>query len=506
MEIETKENISPLLDATRPSAYYALEAETLDLKGPQAMPESLRPLGQLTNDVGDAEINKKEDISSHLDATRPSAYHALEEEMSEAKPPLRKKARHLVEVAVLPWKAVKRDLERRRLAEREARAARAAQEMEDVKPQVPGVKAEPIDVDLQPLSSEREDEAKYEPMTEEEIKAAPLAKIKRGSQFDYKCVAQRLDAAGLRKSFPIALDETMLKFTMSRYYITELYGGSFVQTFPTISKEMVDMHGVNDFMMLPIVYHPHAPQNPGDPGLFYMQSARVFEWKEVRRVFVALRPGVWSHVGFYKMFPSEPLTADEFQRQDGKVKRTWAEQILLKGWGEDIRLRVWWRQRNDEELSDEEIDVMISDKDIMKTVKEQVKDISAAYERGEEQIGVWCMKCVGYDAKFQRILVNNYDNFIPPSQKNKDRKKKVSAKPKGGKGKAKIPSSEASYSRAASKRKRAQTEAESSDEEATDEDMARQWEDDVEGVDSEIQSVLTVSKGTRSRPQRASRV
>ncbi|GBE79064.1 hypothetical protein SCP_0202610 [Sparassis crispa] len=44
--------------------------------------------------------------------------------------------------------------------------------MEDVKPQVPGVKAEPIDVDLQPLSSEREDEAKYEPMTEEEIKAA----------------------------------------------------------------------------------------------------------------------------------------------------------------------------------------------------------------------------------------------------------------------------------------------------------------------------------------------
>ncbi|GBE79063.1 hypothetical protein SCP_0202600 [Sparassis crispa] len=72
MEIETKENISPLLDATRPSAYYALEAETLDLKGPQAMPESLRPLGQLTNDVGDAEINKKEDISSHLDATHPA--------------------------------------------------------------------------------------------------------------------------------------------------------------------------------------------------------------------------------------------------------------------------------------------------------------------------------------------------------------------------------------------------------------------------------------------------
>ncbi|KAI0951736.1 hypothetical protein AcV7_007751 [Taiwanofungus camphoratus] len=125
-----------------------------------------------------------------------------------------------------------------------------------------------------PLGPCDENGNKHEDMTEEEAKMAfsrlgnPAAKIKKDSQFDYKFVTDRLRTVGLA-GLPIVLDDTTLRFTFSRYYISNLYGGSFVSTFPAISEEKYSTHGINDFMMLPVNNHPHAPLNPGDPGLYF---------------------------------------------------------------------------------------------------------------------------------------------------------------------------------------------------------------------------------------------
>lgn len=208
-----------------------------------------------------------------------------------------------------------------------------------------GVKAEPIEEQL-PLGPCDENGNKHEDMTEEEAKMAfsrlgnvsffnssptpvdasllcvliqPAAKIKKDSQFDYKFVTDRLRTVGLA-GLPIVLDDTTLRFTFSRYYISNLYGGSFVSTFPAISEEKYSTHGINDFMMSPVNNHPHAPLNPGDPGLYFSPLSDYWHWPEIQRVFVMIRPGEWLHVGFYKMYPSEPLTALEWGKQERSVR------------------------------------------------------------------------------------------------------------------------------------------------------------------------------------------
>ncbi|KAI0915525.1 hypothetical protein AcV5_003722 [Taiwanofungus camphoratus] len=320
-----------------------------------------------------------------------------------------------VEVVVYPWKQMRRMLDARQAAEIQMRE----HEVND------RVKAEPIEEQL-PLGPCDENGNKHEDMTEEEAKMAfsrlgnPAAKIKKDSQFDYKFVTDRLRTVGLA-GLPIVLDDTTLRFTFSRYYISNLYGGSFVSTFPAISEEKYSTHGINDFMMLPVNNHPHAPLNPGDPGLYFSPLSDYWHWPEIQRVFVMIRPGEWLHVGFYKMYPSEPLTALEWGKQERSVRKAWSEQILEMDWGVAIRVRVYWRQSHEGEPTEEEMEEMCSDRNFYQSIKSNLtwEDISNAYATGQEQLGVWCMKCVGYDTEFQRFLVENVRSYVPPSRKKK---------------------------------------------------------------------------------------
>lgn len=268
------------------------------------------------------------------------------------------------------------------------------------------------------------EEPKEEPLTAEEIQAIlnkyknPHAQIKKNLQFDGAVVIDRLKAVGL-DPFPIDLDERTLHSGFNRYYIHDLYGGNPSETFPRPAKEKFKFTGINDLMCLSLDWNPHAPLNPGDPGLYFIECAASGAWPEIQRVFVktCTKPkALWKHMGYYRMTPSESLSCEEFSRQPNIIKQTWANGILDKGWGCPVWTRIWLRRQNHGEPSPEEVEEICSNKlrlaEIKKTLRWQ--EISEAYVRGDEELGVWCMKCVGYDVEFQHSLVDNVGSYKPP--------------------------------------------------------------------------------------------
>ncbi|KAH9913061.1 uncharacterized protein B0H18DRAFT_825355, partial [Fomitopsis serialis] len=251
----------------------------------------------------------------------------------------------------------------------------------------------------------------------------PIAKIKKDSQFTWKTVADRMKVVGL-DPYRIDLDEPTLRFMFNRYYLHNLYGGSFVDTFPHPAPQKAQVHLLSDFMCLVLELNPHAPVNPGDPGLFFgtrrADGEGDFE-RSIFRVFVRVqdKPALWGYMGQYRMYVSESLTSDEFALQPLAVRRTWGQDILEKSWGDVVMFRVGFRKEHHREPSRDEISAVVEDKDRVVAARRKVtwEDIVAAYERGEEAIGVWAMKCVSYDIQFQRVLARNYKYFTPPKGK-----------------------------------------------------------------------------------------
>ena len=146
----------------------------------------------------------------------------------------------------------------------------------------------------------------------------PDAKLKRDAQFDYKVVWERLKWIGLHR-YKIDLDETIQKHTFSRYYISSLYGGGSTVTFPVVESAKAKVHGINHFGFPSLDFNPHAPKNPGDPGLSF-ESERATKWRRGNlRIFVRLDVSKWLYCGTYQFIPSESLTAAEFCDQPPKV-------------------------------------------------------------------------------------------------------------------------------------------------------------------------------------------
>lgn len=203
-----------------------------------------------------------------------------------------------------------------------------------------------------------------------------------------------------------------------------------------------------------------------------------------------------------------------------KVRKAWSEQILEMDWGVAIRVRVYWRQSHEGEPTEEEMEEMCSDRNFYQSIKSNLtwEDISNAYATGQEvrksplaylacfivlqQLGVWCMKCVGYDTEFQRFLVENVGSYVPPSRKKKsNNREEGTARSLGKRQKARSVESKGSAStvKAGLKRKRDEDSEASGDEAQTSKALN---EKDHEDDESEIEVDYT-SKGTKSRPQKA---
>jgi len=122
--------------------------------------------------------------------------------------------------------------------------------------------------------------------------------------------------------FLIDLDKFTLDKTISRDFMSDRYGGSNIACFPTIGREKLEHHGRDNFMYMNMRYHPHAPQVPGAPGLyFHPGEAGSIEWDTVQLVFTRLTSGKWCQMGDYELAYSKPLSAEEWNRPDMKTVR-----------------------------------------------------------------------------------------------------------------------------------------------------------------------------------------
>jgi hypothetical protein len=122
---------------------------------------------------------------------------------------------------------------------------------------------------------------------------------------------------------PPEVDEDMKNLIINRLYMTDVYGGSFVESFPKIRKALVDKHGLDDFMYPNLVMNPFAPQIPGSHGLFFGLIARGFieepDDDQIYRVISRLESGKWQYQGQYIMGYAPRLTTQEWASQPRKV-------------------------------------------------------------------------------------------------------------------------------------------------------------------------------------------
>jgi len=285
---------------------------------------------------------------------------------------------------------------------------------------------EPMDFDDNP----RECHAKYEKIESDLLAEAleadkallasyrnPRVKIKKDMLFSYEFILDRLKEIGLTR-YPIDQDEATLGFAYNRYYVPSIYGGSPQDTFPTPAEKRVAEHGISNFAFLSFDWNPHAPSTPGAPGLFF-HGAKVDggRFKEALRVFVNLKgpPTLWLYVGTYEFVPSQSLSIEEFAMQMPKVKETWVTNIKGKEWGLSLLQRIYLRSQLGREPTHEESEEFGVDAKFLQE-EVSVEQIMEAYATGQEKIGVYCMKCVGYDADWQKSLIAGYPKWFEEYQ------------------------------------------------------------------------------------------
>ncbi|KAI0079548.1 hypothetical protein K474DRAFT_591135 [Panus rudis PR-1116 ss-1] len=263
------------------------------------------------------------------------------------------------------------------------------------------------------------------------------AKIKKDSQFDFQTVYDRLKLVGT-ELYPIDLDEDTKYFGVTRKFISRVYGGGMIPTFPNINPELLRMHGIDNFAFPSLDYNPHAPVVPGAPGLFMILGGTASdygthgEWdSEWYRVFVSYKKDAfWTYMGNYRFLLAPFLSVSEFAMQSALVKRTWARNIRVREWGQGAVARIILRRELGREPTKDEIEGQFEEEErtikenrqrqknkqnegasgMMQTMKDRITDddVIEALLSGKEVIGVYCMKCIGYDVEFQQFLKRTF--------------------------------------------------------------------------------------------------
>ncbi|KAG6910185.1 hypothetical protein DXG01_012634 [Tephrocybe rancida] len=221
---------------------------------------------------------------------------------------------------------------------------------------------------------------------------------------------RRVGASGITP-FPVDLPQDLLDFTVPRRFTSDVYGGSLELVFPKIGKDKRALHPWRGFMFINHDLNPYAPQRAGHPGLFYRtgQDVVLKEYRFFIRVQCANR-NVWLYLGQYELVPSTPLTPEEWVANKDKTKETWMKRVITVEDYLHIRVRISLRKTLGREPTAEEVDECDGSGITL-------EDIRLAYDKGEERILVWVMKCVGYDEAFQREMQEKFAVWVPPPPK-----------------------------------------------------------------------------------------
>ncbi|KAF9533480.1 hypothetical protein CPB83DRAFT_731994, partial [Crepidotus variabilis] len=269
---------------------------------------------------------------------------------------------------------------------------------------------------------------------------------------------------------------------VTREFMATTYGGSMQATRPKIKPSKVLRHGYDKFAYLHICYHPHAPRYPGQNGLFYSTKSGQ-NWDGIYKVFTRdSKKASWWYDGEYESIAGPALTIDEWKLQAIEVRAHWATQICSQKWGQHVRSRILTRRELGRSGTAEEVEA------VRKSGRWEAVaalDVMKAYDVGEEAIGVWILKCVGYDEAFQRELCDKFPRWVKPRPKQpKPQDTKKSTKQRNAKG---SPSA---------KQSKRETSFESSsvwDAEIEDGDL-------TDDASAELEPLPLMRRGTRSRP------
>ncbi|KAL0566578.1 hypothetical protein V5O48_015432 [Marasmius crinis-equi] len=356
-----------------------------------------------------------------------------------------------------------------------------------------------------------------------------------------------------------------INFTSTRAFISDTFGGSPQGTFPSVrgdklTKMIKDGFGEGDLTFLNLNYNPYMPQMSGRSGIFfsngYAESERQ-EWADefdaelvkrensdkkksgkkksgnkkkdeakaikeddgLHRVFVCLDTKVWLYIGQYQMTFKNSLSKQEWHVElTERVKSTWVDGAMTKGWGLGTRIRVFLRNRHGSGRKftpAEYLDLMEElggDKEARKkfgskVTKEQIRN---SFDRGEELIGVNVMECVRYDYEFQRKLQTAWPSW-EVEQKQKAEEEEQRKKEKGEEQKT-----EGKAEKTSNKRSRKQTDSgkkgpspkkrktNKGSKAPLDSDESSESESENSHTDSDFEEddhARYISRGTRSRPR-----
>ncbi|KAI9068639.1 hypothetical protein FKP32DRAFT_1587482 [Trametes sanguinea] len=186
-----------------------------------------------------------------------------------------------------------------------------------------------------------------------------------------------------------------------------------------------------NFIFLDTDHSPLCPAQPGAPGLLFSVS-NTPQWRSgLQSVFTTSRLGNTSpskmkylYVGEYRLRLALPLSAAEYATLSLESKKTHAWSILRDRDYEQVQQRLvpdfrkaFVKTVNGEELyctiGPNETTAIRADsslaKELMSTPRkinqdEAMNRIMQAYQRGDEQINVWIMECVGFDEALLREI------------------------------------------------------------------------------------------------------
>lgn len=143
--------------------------------------------------------------------------------------------------------------------------------------------------------------------------------------FDLDTVNRRLSVLGPEPQYEIQLDDRIKFTSVPRRFLSETWGGNMQKTFPQIRQDMLDIHGLDDWMYPNLLWNPSAPEIPGFPGLFFWADGIDGPGaadEKIYRVIVRLKSGPsWQYIGQYKRIGAPSLTKEEWQLQTVQVSK-----------------------------------------------------------------------------------------------------------------------------------------------------------------------------------------
>ncbi|KAJ7599127.1 hypothetical protein C8J56DRAFT_182783 [Mycena floridula] len=211
--------------------------------------------------------------------------------------------------------------------------------------------------------------------------------------------------------------EEGVKKTLKRIFFAETYGGSFVETIPTISEKRLRHHNHPHWLFMTDDLHPFGPAAPGEPGIWFSiaQSPLAPDEDDDEPILVlddsddgeeklndketviyhtfrglsGKESGEWLYLGEYTRTRLPNMFLSEYQTLHPNVRRCWGEGIRKGEWGRDVRIAVHHRKTNEgRNPTRAQYDVLA---DANETYQHHVsaEEIAQAYWNGEEVCRLW---------------------------------------------------------------------------------------------------------------------